>query len=707
MKQPFTIRGDITGIVARNSVRYVDAVLACLEAGTTVVPLRAVDDDERAGAAGVTTRVTPDAGHGWIRRSFTARASEDIAQISFTSGTEGTPKGVLLSHRALADVQDRLRDTMALTGEVREYVGVPVYHSFGYARCRAVCGAGGQLYIPEHGFNPVEIAEMLAGGHINALSAVPTQLRILLQNQRIFGAERDRLRWIEIGSQPMSWEEKRALRELFPEACILQHYGLTEASRTTFLLIDQVSTDRLDSVGTPTGDVRVRIDADGRIQIQGPHLASGLLIRGEYAPLPGADGWLATSDLGRIEDGFLYFEGRADNVINCGGQKISAETIEAELARRLGISSGVAVARLPDALYGEAVLIGIDPTCGSDRPAIQKAAEAILADGGIAARGAVRLIECDRLPATSTGKIVRNELVALYRRGEPASAPPTVATPPPPRDARERLIALFRDTFKDPAVSGETSLTTVGADSLLSVRIALGIEEAIGHLPRDWRTLTIDQLAKQERPRPQRAGPTAAPEPHARRRAAPLPRGTTNENPPGIGFWALVREDLATHDADPFSQGFWAVFCNRFGNWRMGLRFKLLRAPMTLVYRVLRKFVQVFCGIKLDYTVKLGRRVKLEHFGGMIIGARQIGDDVIIRQNTTMGIRDMSDLSAKPTIEEGVNIGAGAVIVGDIVVGRHSIIGANAVVDTDVPPFSTVTAPACTIVTRGTGGTAA
>jgi serine O-acetyltransferase len=99
--------------------------------------------------------------------------------------------------------------------------------------------------------------------------------------------------------------------------------------------------------------------------------------------------------------------------------------------------------------------------------------------------------------------------------------------------------------------------------------------------------------------------------------------------------------------------------------------------------------------------------VKLEHFGGMIIGARQIGDDVIIRQNTTMGIRDMSDLSAKPTIEEGVNIGAGAVIVGDIVVGRHSIIGANAVVDTDVPPFSTVTAPACTIVTRGTRGTVA
>ncbi|EGG95622.1 Serine acetyltransferase [gamma proteobacterium IMCC1989] len=74
----------------------------------------------------------------------------------------------------------------------------------------------------------------------------------------------------------------------------------------------------------------------------------------------------------------------------------------------------------------------------------------------------------------------------------------------------------------------------------------------------------------------------------------------------------------------------------------------------------------------------------------MILGARSIGNDVVIRQNTTFGIRDASDLAAKPTIEDGVNIGAGAVIVGNITIGHHSKIAPNTVVIENIPPFSTV-----------------
>jgi len=121
---------------------------------------------------------------------------------------------------------------------------------------------------------------------------------------------------------------------------------------------------------------------------------------------------------------------------------------------------------------------------------------------------------------------------------------------------------------------------------------------------------------------------------------------------------------------------------------------------------VLRKMAQVFCGIKLDYTVQVGRRVKLEHFGGMILGAKKIGDDTIIRQNTTFGIRDISDLSAKPIIEKGVNIGAGVVIVGDVVIGRHSVIGPNCVVSESVPAFSVVTVQQPTVLVTSAEKTA-
>lgn len=183
-------------------------------------------------------------------------------------------------------------------------------------------------------------------------------------------------------------------------------------------------------------------------------------------------------------------------------------------------------------------------------------------------------------------------------------------------------------------------------------------------------------------------------------KAAPLPNGSSNENPSDIGFWALVLEDYRTHDSEFFNQGFWAVFWHRFGNARMSVKPRFLRLPLTCIYGVMRRVCQWLCGIKLDYTVKLGRRVKLEHFGGMILGARAIGNDVILRQNTTMGIRSTDDLNAKPTIGDRVSIGAGAVIVGDVTIGSDSIIGANCVVSVDIPAGSFVRMPKPEISSR-------
>src|SRR5438552_19193490 len=95
-----------------------------------------------------------------------------------------------------------------------------------------------------------------------------------------------------------------------------------------------------------------------------------------------------------------------------------------------------------------------------------------------------------------------------------------------------------------------------------------------------------------------------------KKEAPPLSRGDRNENPPGIGFFALLREDLRTHEGNLFDQGFWAVAVHRFGNWRMGLR-KFFRVPLTVLYRMMHKWVEWTCGITLPYTVKLGRRVRI------------------------------------------------------------------------------------------------
>ncbi len=156
--------------------------------------------------------------------------------------------------------------------------------------------------------------------------------------------------------------------------------------------------------------------------------------------------------------------------------------------------------------------------------------------------------------------------------------------------------------------------------------------------------------------------------------------GHHNSNPVGIRFWALVREDFITYDSDFFAQGFWALFWHRFGNWRMCVRPRVVRMPLSLLYKVMFKACQWFGGIELPYTTYVGRRVKLEHFGCMVLVAHSIGDDVIIRQNTTFGVVRTNSVIGKPIIGNRVDIGVGAVLIGNITVGDGATIGANAVV---------------------------
>jgi len=134
----------------------------------------------------------------------------------------------------------------------------------------------------------------------------------------------------------------------------------------------------------------------------------------------------------------------------------------------------------------------------------------------------------------------------------------------------------------------------------------------------------------------------------------------------------------------------------------MGVRSRTLRAPLTLLYRLLEKWVEWLCGIKLSYTVKVGRRVHIWHFGGMVLGARSIGDDVQLRHNITMGVaRSGESPLAKPVIEDRVDIYAGAVIAGPIAVGHDSVIGANAVLLESVARGSIVVGnPARVVRTR-------
>lgn len=164
----------------------------------------------------------------------------------------------------------------------------------------------------------------------------------------------------------------------------------------------------------------------------------------------------------------------------------------------------------------------------------------------------------------------------------------------------------------------------------------------------------------------------------------------SDREPRTLGLWQQIHEDWQAHGRDWTLPGFRAVAVQRFGVWRMQIQPKLLRAPFSLLYRMLYRKIRNGYGIELPYTVQLGRRVVFEHQGGIVIhGDSWIGDDSIIRQGVTLGNRYIERPFDAPKLGVRVNVGAGAKILGNVSIGDGANIGANAVVLIDIPPGHT------------------
>lgn len=482
-----------TALVTRNSLSYIENVFALNEARQ---PLVNVPDESFANAlTGIDIErcIVPDEGTGWFTETHPLIRDDRPAQVTYTSGTEGKPKGIVLTYSNLADAAERIIDEMGLTSDIREYVGVPVTYSFGIGRIRSVSAAGGRSYLPPRGFDPLELARMLKSGQVNALSAVPTLLRIVLQTPGVIGDAGKNLRWMEIGSQYMTGSEKRAIRELFPNARIIQHYGLTEASRSTFLQISEVPDELLESVGRAVGKTEVGISAEGRIQIRGPHVARSRVDTDQLLDLCDADGWLQTSDLGHMKDGYLYYDGRADDLINSGGIKINPDMLEARIGKLLGQGGKIVVAKVPDALRGEGVLVAAESTdLAVDR--LRSASADALKELGLYAGDALHVRVMSAIPRTATGKPLRRLLTEEFvQQNKAAAIDPVVdqAT-----DRAEDVHVFFRKFFAGRRISPEDSFETMGGDSLSYIQFSLGFEERFGPLPSGWESLSVAHLEK-------------------------------------------------------------------------------------------------------------------------------------------------------------------------------------------------------------------
>ena len=163
-----------------------------------------------------------------------------------------------------------------------------------------------------------------------------------------------------------------------------------------------------------------------------------------------------------------------------------------------------------------------------------------------------------------------------------------------------------------------------------------------------------------------------------------------------MGLFARTREDIATAKLrDPAARyGFeiWLTYSGLHAIWGYRCAHLLWRMRLRLLARISSQLVRFLTGVEIHPAATIGRRFFLDHGMGVVIGATaEIGDDVMLYHGVTLGGRTMSEEKRHPTLGDDVVVGTGAVLLGPITIGAHSIIGAQAVVVTDAPPHSVLT----------------
>jgi acyl-CoA synthetase (AMP-forming)/AMP-acid ligase II len=420
--------------------RLPDAELRKLLA-RTAPSVAIVDDDMLGRVAGVEGAVlVPRSEFEKVCADEALRAAEapaadrDIAVLLFTSGTTGEPKVAVLRHRHLASYVISTVEFMHAEEDEAALISVPPYHIAGIAAVlTSVYGGRRTVYLPT--FTPEAWVDLAAREQITHAMLVPTMLGRILEVLEQRGETLPALRSLSYGGGRMPQAVVEKALQLLPHVDFVNGYGLTETSSTVAVL---TADDHRAAIASDDANVRRRLGSVGRplpaieMEIRGPDgdvlppgqsgevYVRGEQVSGEYLhkKVLQDDGWLATNDAGWMdEDGYLFVEGRLDDVIVRGGENISPGEIEDVLRQHPRVAD-VAVFGVPDDQWGEKVACAIVSTDG--HPTADELA------GWVKSRlRSTKTPEVwsfrDALPYNDTGKLLRRQLKAELTAQQPAT----------------------------------------------------------------------------------------------------------------------------------------------------------------------------------------------------------------------------------------------------------------------------------------------
>jgi len=289
----------------------------------------------------------------------------DIAYLIYTSGTTAEPKGVPISHTMVEFTTKNIIKVLGYSDTDIDVMPLPLYHSFGLGCLHTSIYVGSTLILLKNANNLELILESLNKFKATTLAAVPATLTKFLKfNKNYLNDYFSNVRLIMTNSTSIPKNTTKEFKEILKNGNLATYYGLTEASRSTFMIFDKNSS-REESVGKVAPGVEIKIDNHqmdnsklGEIWINGKNVIKN------YWNNPIADknfdeGWLQTGDVGYFdEENYLFLKGRNDDIINVGGEKVIPYEIEEIVKQMHGVEDAVAFG-IDHEVFGQTIKLNV------------------------------------------------------------------------------------------------------------------------------------------------------------------------------------------------------------------------------------------------------------------------------------------------------------------------------------------------------------
>ena len=442
--------GDRVGLMAPNTLEFVELYYGILRAGAVVVPMNplfksrevsyhlsdsgaalafawhGVADQAAEGARSAGTDlviIEPSGLAETLARSdpvpaVADRAPSDTAVILYTSGTTGQPKGAELTHANLISNIEVTRTTLLGLRPADVMLGaLPLFHSFGQTVVMgcAIATGGCLTLLPR--FDPVRALEIIKRDQVTVLAGVPTMYTAILHSAGGSAGDVASLRLCVSGGAAMPVELMRAFEKQF-DCMILEGYGLSETSPVASF--NHPDRDRKPgTIGQAIAGVEMRIQNDdgdplpsgeiGEIAIRGDNVMKGYWRRPRDTEEAMEGGWFRTGDLGRVDaEGYFSIVDRKKDMIIRGGLNVYPREVEEVLYEHPAVAEA-AVIGVPDQLLGEevAAVVKLKPGASADPGQLREHVKRQLA----AYKYPRHVWIVDELPYGGTGKILKRAIV--------------------------------------------------------------------------------------------------------------------------------------------------------------------------------------------------------------------------------------------------------------------------------------------------------